>query len=88
MTFAREQRQAELSQGQIIGMGIAFCDADLGTSDDADSRAARWVTGGTDGSAWWTDSDYLSDWILLPVSGFWTGVESTSWGQVKASFTP
>ena len=80
--------QSELSEGQIIGMGIAFCDADLDTSDDPDSQAARWATGGTDGSAWWSDSDYLTDWILLPVSEFWTGVESTSWGQVKASFTP
>ncbi len=81
--------QAELSEGQIIGMGIAFCDADLGTTrDDADSRAARWATGGRDGSTWWKDSDYLTDWILLPVSDLWTGIERTSWGQVKASFTP
>ena len=74
--------QAELSEGQIIGMGIAFCDDDLGTSED------RWATGGRDGSAWWKESDYLSDWILLPVSDYWTGIEHTSWGQVKASFTP
>ena len=86
--YPEESVLAELSEGQIIGMGIAFCDADLGTSDDPDSQAARWATGGTGGSAWWWDSDYLSDWILLPVTDFWTGVESTSWGQVKASFTP
>ena len=68
--------------------GIAFCDADLGTSEDADSRAASWGTGGADRSAWWTDSTYLTDWILLPVSGYGTGIERTNWGQVKASFTP
>lgn len=78
--------QAELTEGQIIGMGIAFCDAD-GAWFDADSRAARWATGGSD-SDWFEDSDYLTDWILPPVSDLWTGIERTSWGQVKASFTP
>ena len=34
----------------------------------------------------WVGPDYLSDWILLPVSDYWTRVESTSWGQIKASF--
>ncbi len=34
----------------------------------------------------WVGPDYLSDWILLPVSDYRTTVESTTWGQVKASF--
>ncbi|MCY3738705.1 MAG: hypothetical protein OXG13_20065 [Gemmatimonadaceae bacterium] len=80
---------ADLSEGQIIGMGIRLCDADLGSGyDEADSRAAAWSTGGPASNAWVKDNKYLSDWILLPVSDFWTSVEHTSWGQVKASFTP
>ncbi|MCY3738706.1 MAG: hypothetical protein OXG13_20070 [Gemmatimonadaceae bacterium] len=86
--YPEESELAELSEGQIIGMGIAFCDVDPGTSDDADAGSAHWLTGGTGSPAWITDSDYLSDWILLPVSELWTGIERTSWGQVKASFTP
>ena len=74
--------QADLSEGQIIGMGIRLCDSDLGTVYD-DSRDVAWSTAGF---RVWVGPEHLSDWILLPVSDYWTRVESTSWGQIKASF--
>ena len=68
--------------GQIIGLGIRLCDSDLGTVYD-DSRDVAWSTAGF---RVWVGPEHLSDWILLPVSDYWTRVESTSWGQIKASF--
>ena len=82
-TWPENSVQADLSEGQIIGMGIRLCDSDLGTPDAVDSRATAWVTAGPRGQM---DADHISDWVLLPVSDYWTGVESTTWGQVKASF--
>ncbi len=75
---------APLSENQIIGMGIAFCDID-GTSNESGHNSV-WRSGGPGGARWYADSDVVSDWLLLPVDpALATAVESNSWGQVKAS---
>ncbi len=81
---------APLSPGQIIGMGIAFCDID---APDVNGHNTRWSSGGPEAARWYVDSNLLSDWILLD-GAMWktidvdaadTGVSSRSWGQIKAS---
>ena len=72
---------APLSEGQIIGMGVAFCDIDVA---DNEGHNSVWRSGGPGGARWYADSDVVSDWLLL--EDMMTAVESNSWGQVKASF--
>ena len=72
---------APLSEGQVIGMGVAFCDID-GASNDSGHNSV-WRSGGPGGARWYADSDVVSDWLLL--ENMMTAVESNSWGQVKAS---
>ena len=89
-----ESELAELSEGQIIGLGISLCDP------DGVDRGTVWRTGGPGLETWppllpsyetyldskLYDSSALTDWILLPLGDDRTPVRSTSWGQIKASF--
>lgn len=87
-----ESELADLSEGQIIGLGIGLCDT------DGDNLGNVWRTGGPGfdlielyGGFYMDprllDSSQLTDWMLLPL-GDRTPVRRTSWGQIKASFGP
>ena len=79
-----ESLVAPLSEGQIIGMAVSICDID---EPDSQGHNTIWTTP-ISYSHWEGLSEIVSDWLLLPPDDYWTGVERTSWGQVKASFTP
>lgn len=73
---------APLSEGQIIGMAVSVCDID---EPDRQGHNTVWSTP-TRYPHWEGESTLVSDWLLLPLSDYWTSIEHTSWGQIKASF--
>lgn len=76
--------QHDLTEGQVLGFNLEF--------DDFDSRSelydAKWSLSG--GYNAYRLSERFTDLVLLPLDDRFrpTGVESVSWGRIKASFAP
>ncbi len=78
--------QHAFSENDIVGLGIAIIDNDVGTDQSTDLRFAAWRMGGQRcGNG---DGKCITDFILLPAQMelLPTAVENDSWGHIKASY--